>query len=47
MAGTSTPWLLLLLMLIDTVSLSHFRGGIIMTRPVPGGAQNEVSPCET
>lgn len=35
--------LLLLLMMADTVLSTHFRGGIIMTRPLPGGSQNEVS----
>ncbi len=43
MAGTTTVSLLLLLMWIDTVASSHFRGGIIMTRPLPGGSQNEAS----
>ena len=44
MARASTAWWWsLLLMLIGTVSSSHFRGGIIMTRPLPGGSQSEVS----
>ena len=33
---------LLLCAIIELVSSTHFRGGIIMVRPQPGGVENEV-----
>ena len=50
MAGASTAWQLLLLMfapmLINTFSVSRFRGAIIMARPAPEGSQYDVSDAE-
>ena len=38
--GLRYMWLLVLGL---SVHASHFRGGIIMIRPLPGGGENEVS----
>jgi hypothetical protein len=38
-----TIWWLLLLVLIESASPTHFRGGIIMARPNQGGTPYEVS----
>ena len=38
--GLRYMWLLVLGL---SVHASHFRGGIIMVRPSPGGGENEVS----
>lgn len=35
--------LLVTVMLVGTVSASHFRGAIIMVRPQPGGGTHDVS----
>lgn len=42
MATAVMIWSLLVLMLVGTASSSHFRGGVIMARPLPGGSQYEV-----
>ena len=41
--GLRYLWLLVLGLLALSVHASHFRGGIIMVRPLPGGGENEVS----
>ena len=38
--------LLLVLLFCSSVSSSHFRGGIIMVRPQPGGTEYEVCTIE-
>ena len=43
MAGAFQLLLLLGLFCTVRVHASHFRGGIVMARPLPGGGENEVS----
>ena len=41
--GLRYMWFLVLGLLALSIHASHFRGGIIMVRPLPGGRDSEVS----
>lgn len=45
--GLRYMWFLVLGLLALSIHASHFRGGIIMVRPLPGGGDNEVSSRES
>ena len=41
--GKLAIFLVILIWIVTGVLSSHFRGGIFMVRPKPGGAEREVS----